>query len=234
MTNDAPKLLNEDRDPRRWAREFNEVIGKVSNGGHEPINEGLLIAWFANAMMCGEDTYRWRQEAAQSTRSATTTDAIIKEYRGQSQRALAIALADHARFLEDDVARWKRMYECAQNANSYRQDALEKLPVSEKQPSGCGEKLQRCPFCDGDPPYENCLHPCERIRQLERELEMEKRKLQSALKALQSARAATIEECARVCDREAEVRHWPEYRDTADRIRALASSSEREGKDGNR
>lgn len=58
--------LNEDRDAARWAREFNEVL--VAKG-EQPIDPGLLISWFANAMMCGEDTYRWRQE--KSARSAT-------------------------------------------------------------------------------------------------------------------------------------------------------------------
>ncbi len=54
--------LNCDRDARRWAREFNEVLYQ---------NHGLyadwLVSWFANAIMCGEDTYRWRKEAEAST-----------------------------------------------------------------------------------------------------------------------------------------------------------------------
>lgn len=52
--------LNCDRDPARWAREFNAVCKTLL--GCE-LDEGWLISWFANAMMCGEDTYRWRQEA---------------------------------------------------------------------------------------------------------------------------------------------------------------------------
>lgn len=55
--------LNCDRDAARWADEFNDVLAKQYN---IRVDEGLLIGWFANAMMCGEDTYRWRQEANQS------------------------------------------------------------------------------------------------------------------------------------------------------------------------
>lgn len=60
---EGPTPLNCDRDPVRWAQEFNIVI---RDKGHVLIDQGLLIAWFANAMMCGEDTYRWRKEAERS------------------------------------------------------------------------------------------------------------------------------------------------------------------------
>jgi len=76
------------------------------------------------------DDYDLQHKSPPSANAPTTADAIIREYRGESQRGLVIVLADHARFLEADVARWKRMYECAQNANAYRQDALEKSPHS--------------------------------------------------------------------------------------------------------
>jgi hypothetical protein len=58
--------LNCDRDAARWAREFNDVLAKEYN---LRVDEGWLIGWFANAMMCGEDTYRWRQEKAVSERT---------------------------------------------------------------------------------------------------------------------------------------------------------------------
>jgi hypothetical protein len=37
-----------------------------------PLDEGWLIGWFANAMMCGEDTYRWRKEAEARTATSAT------------------------------------------------------------------------------------------------------------------------------------------------------------------
>jgi len=55
------KPLNEDRDAARWARKFNDM--QVSHG-EQPVDHITLLAWFANAMMCGEDTYRWQQEKA--------------------------------------------------------------------------------------------------------------------------------------------------------------------------
>lgn len=39
-------------DARVWSEEFNKVLVKLNE---QPIDEGLLIAWFANAIMCGWD-----------------------------------------------------------------------------------------------------------------------------------------------------------------------------------
>ena len=70
---DKQRPLNCDRDAERWAREFNEVL---ASKGQQPLDPGWLISWFASAMMCGEDTYRWRQEEA--ARSATVAlDALL-------------------------------------------------------------------------------------------------------------------------------------------------------------
>lgn len=61
MPNDESKHtpLNCDRNAERWAKEFNEVIAKM---GAQPFDHSFLIGWFANAMMCGEDTCRWKHE----------------------------------------------------------------------------------------------------------------------------------------------------------------------------
>ena len=67
----TPQPLNCDRDPARWAREFNDVL--EANDGHR-LDEGWLISWFANAIMCGEDTYRWRQEAALKAKAALQSE----------------------------------------------------------------------------------------------------------------------------------------------------------------
>ena len=56
------KPLNEDMDAKRWATEFMERnAGKVV--GSPAVDDGLLIAWFANAIMCGHDNARWKAEA---------------------------------------------------------------------------------------------------------------------------------------------------------------------------
>ena len=120
----ATRPLYEDMNAQRWAREFNKVFAELHEGCE--LDEGWLIGWFANAIMCGHDV-ALRRAALQmpASDSIGATDAIVQEFRGKSIHGLAIALADNARFLESDVAHWKRLYECAQNANAYRQDALE-------------------------------------------------------------------------------------------------------------
>lgn len=41
-------------DARVWAEEFNVAAVKL---GYEPMDEGWLIAWFANAIMAGYDMH---------------------------------------------------------------------------------------------------------------------------------------------------------------------------------
>jgi hypothetical protein len=41
-----------------WAKEFMELFGDRKN----EIDEGLMIAWFANALCCGMDHQRWKME----------------------------------------------------------------------------------------------------------------------------------------------------------------------------
>jgi len=61
---DKSKPLNADRDAQRWAREFKAICAAVYGGDiADRLDDGWLISWFANAIMCGEDTYRWRKEA---------------------------------------------------------------------------------------------------------------------------------------------------------------------------
>jgi hypothetical protein len=90
--------LNCDRDAARWAREFNEVLYK-NHGLYA--DEGWLIAWFANAMMCGEDTYRWKLEregriAPSHATSMSLADALnaawIAKYGGDPVQDEAVLL----------------------------------------------------------------------------------------------------------------------------------------------
>jgi len=63
-SSDKSKPLNADRDAQRWAREFKAICAAVYGGDiADRLDDGWLISWFANAIMCGEDTYRWRKEA---------------------------------------------------------------------------------------------------------------------------------------------------------------------------
>lgn len=59
LTDESVKPLNCDRDAMRWSNAFNDIL--VSKG-HQPFDPDWMMSWFANAMMCGEDTYRWKYE----------------------------------------------------------------------------------------------------------------------------------------------------------------------------
>lgn len=48
--------LSDDTDALRWATEFANKFTVWSNDGVEPDTKGLMIAWFANAIMAGVDT----------------------------------------------------------------------------------------------------------------------------------------------------------------------------------
>lgn len=53
-------------DAQIWAREFMRSFGHRK----EEIDEGLMLAWFANAIMRGIDEQRWRMEKTYSAEIA--------------------------------------------------------------------------------------------------------------------------------------------------------------------
>jgi hypothetical protein len=48
-------------DAAKWAAAFKQHAEKL---GHEGVDEGWLIGWFANAIEHSSDVRRWRREAA--------------------------------------------------------------------------------------------------------------------------------------------------------------------------
>lgn len=86
------KPLNEDRDAQRWAREFIQLFEGHVVGGPK-VDEGLLISWIANAMMCGEDTYRWRQEKSSPGEAEQRMAGEIGKFINASAFALAVLQA---------------------------------------------------------------------------------------------------------------------------------------------
>lgn len=85
-----PVPLNCDPDAARWAREFMEVWNK-----NPVMDEGWMLSWFANAIVCGEDTYRWRQEKeSQRTAATHSTPARMGHDEAQAQ------IAEHVRAIE--------------------------------------------------------------------------------------------------------------------------------------
>jgi len=101
--------LNCDRDPVRWAREFNEAAATQ----RYPYDEGWLIGWFANAMMCGEDTYRWRQEAALATTPASgkvPEGMVLVPYEPTDEMVRTAALSVLRTPVEDPILQVKTIY----------------------------------------------------------------------------------------------------------------------------
>lgn len=64
MTDKTPPPLNEDMDAMRWAREFCAQFKVWSDKGVESDPEGLMVAWFANAIMAGYDNATRKARAA--------------------------------------------------------------------------------------------------------------------------------------------------------------------------
>lgn len=58
--------LNEDIDAARWAKEFIDQFTGYSVGGNT-IDEGLMLGWFANAIMAGYDRAQRTNSAVSET-----------------------------------------------------------------------------------------------------------------------------------------------------------------------
>ncbi len=55
-----PTPLHEDMDAQRWAKEFMQILDAHHN---IEVDEGFMLGWFANAIMCGYDTANRRGDA---------------------------------------------------------------------------------------------------------------------------------------------------------------------------
>lgn len=55
-------------DARLWAQEFMETFKKHAGQPPEWLDEGLMIGWFANAIMAGYDNANWKHDEAQADR----------------------------------------------------------------------------------------------------------------------------------------------------------------------
>lgn len=54
--------LIENMDAKVWAEEFMTLWKGHRVGPGEAVDEGLMLAWFANSIMCGFDTANRRQQ----------------------------------------------------------------------------------------------------------------------------------------------------------------------------
>ena len=82
--------LNEDMNARRWAQDFIERW-KGYTVGDSTVDEGLMIAWFANAIMCGFDN-GYRKSATSEIdpkESAAPQDGAHEKQHGDTAPAVA-------------------------------------------------------------------------------------------------------------------------------------------------
>lgn len=59
IVGDADVPLNEDTDARRWATEFMQAKAFIESRG-DKLDEGTMLSWFSNAIMCGIDSAQRR------------------------------------------------------------------------------------------------------------------------------------------------------------------------------
>lgn len=59
IVGDADVPLNEDTDARRWAKEFMQAKEFIESRG-DKLDEGTMLSWFSNAIMCGIDSAKRR------------------------------------------------------------------------------------------------------------------------------------------------------------------------------
>jgi hypothetical protein len=66
-------------DARDWASEFVEIFTKLYPG--VAIDEGWMLGWFANAIMCGYDTHESRNRK-KIERMQKKMESLIEENKG--------------------------------------------------------------------------------------------------------------------------------------------------------
>ena len=74
MTEPAKDSPLNTMDAAAWAKEFMHIFGKRLG----EIDEGLMIGWFANAIMRGWDEAHWKLAASRSTLSATERERLAQ------------------------------------------------------------------------------------------------------------------------------------------------------------
>lgn len=62
MTDKVALNLNDNMDAKAWAQEFMRIWDGHVIGKGDTVDEGLMLAWFANAIMCGFDEASRRKQ----------------------------------------------------------------------------------------------------------------------------------------------------------------------------
>ncbi len=99
------KPINQDMDALRWAKEF--MSSEFAKNLPPEVDESLMIAWFANAIMCGYDNARWRHQersaelTAERARVAKLVEALA-ELRNEVQKIYDIDSSEYLALPKDN------------------------------------------------------------------------------------------------------------------------------------
>jgi hypothetical protein len=132
-------------DARVWAREFMRLLDDGTfqmnaEPGEETINEGLMLSWFANALMRGFDEHRWqteKQPAAPEPSADERLTACLDELSAEQARRLA-AEAQIAVAQED----CNRFDEAAATNERLWMQAQQRACVAESQLAAANERIR--------------------------------------------------------------------------------------------
>lgn len=98
----ASELL-QTMDARVWAQEFIRIF----KDRKEDIDEGLMIGWFANAIMCGSDHMYWNMDEAMGKLKAENEELKIEKINLNNRIACMIDDIQHEREEKlDDPFEW--------------------------------------------------------------------------------------------------------------------------------
>jgi len=111
--NGEGKPLIEDMDASRWAREFDDMLAKQYN---VRVDQGWLVSWFANAIMCGYDVA--------TRRFAPSARGPLTERDPQAEDELVATLLRDPGMLRDYVRKCSALERCAAPSHDWTEFAL--------------------------------------------------------------------------------------------------------------
>ena len=112
MTNDYDHNIHSNPDAMAWAKFFMETI-KKNKCTIDNIDEGLMVAWFANAMMAIHDhIYQTKNVSEKTTPDIATLQKQLADAKAQHETLVGAVLDRKDIFAKDNLtATQKILYE---------------------------------------------------------------------------------------------------------------------------
>ncbi len=79
-------------DAREWAQQFCLIADKLGykDAKSNPMDEGWMITWFANALMRGYDEYRWREEEKEKQEVEFSKKEYMRVFGGITPKEMTL------------------------------------------------------------------------------------------------------------------------------------------------